>query len=79
MKFFLRFLAAVAIAMLVSSSAPVAAAQPRDRGFRKPESKIVQVIRHLGRLFGISSLADAPVPPRPEPAPAPPPDPDPNP
>ena len=79
MKFFLRFLAAVAIAVLVSSSAPVAAAQPRDRGFRQPEPKIVKVIKQLGRLFGISSQADAPVPPRPEPEPAPAPAPDPNP
>lgn len=74
MRVSFRFLAAVAIAVLVSNMSVAAA--PRDRGTRL-DPKIVKVIKQLQKIFGVSSHTDAPMPPRPTPPPAPAPDPNP--
>jgi len=71
MKFHLRRAAAVVLAATLSlSSAAIAAPRPRDRDGEKVD-RLVQVVKKIQRLFGISSNDDGLVPPVPPPAPPP--------
>jgi hypothetical protein len=64
MKFRLRFIAAIAVAVFLSVSAPAASAKPRDSRWDVPSS-IVKIVKKLQDLFGVSTHTDAPQPPRP--------------
>lgn len=65
MKFRLRLVATVALAVLLSAQAPLVSADPTDGRERAVPSKIVKIIKKLQNLFAASSNSDAPLPPRP--------------
>ncbi len=71
MKSFFRLAGAVTVAVLVSSTAPIASAQPRAAGSRDLKPKIVRIIKTIQKLFGVSGHTDGLIPPRPEPTPTP--------
>lgn len=65
MKSRLRFLAAIAVAVLLSIPAPPASAHTRDASRWDVPRQIIKIVKKLQHLFNVSAQDDSPTPPRP--------------